>query len=68
MLFIIEMTPILYTYDSLKKTREIINKRKEAGDIPPDYKKNFLEKLIYQWANWIFCFGRPRLVKFLSNL
>jgi len=39
--------PIL-TYKPIATMREMISHREEAGDIPPDYKKDFLGKLIKQ--------------------
>ena len=38
--------PIILTYDALKDTKFMISKRDEAGQIPPDFKKEFLERII----------------------
>jgi len=44
--FIRKMTPIIFTYDAIKETRLKIEEKGETGQIPPDYKKEFLERLI----------------------
>jgi len=44
--YLIKIAPSIFAYDPITKTKEMIGRGKEAGDIPPDYKKNFLEKLI----------------------
>ena len=44
--YLIKIAPSIFAYDPITKTKEMIGRGKEAGDIPPDYKKNFLEKLL----------------------
>lgn len=44
--YLIEIAPIIFTYDAIMKTKKFIEVKEEAGDIPPDYKKNFLKKLL----------------------
>lgn len=44
--FIIKTAPAIMIYSAILKSRELIDNRKEAGDLPPDYKKNFIEKLL----------------------
>lgn len=44
--FLIEVTPKILLYNPLIKTSELISRRKEAGDIPPNFKRVFLEKLL----------------------
>ena len=44
--FIRKMAPIIFTYDAIKETRLKIEEKGETGQIPPDYKKEFLERLI----------------------
>jgi len=38
--------PLVVLHEPLFSIKELISKRTEAGDIPPDYKRNFLEKLL----------------------
>lgn len=44
--FLLEMTPIILAYPTLKKTLNEADKLKEKGFIPAKYKKKFLEDLI----------------------
>jgi len=44
--YLIKIAPLIFAYGPIAKMEELIGKGKEAGDIPPDYKKNFLEKLL----------------------
>jgi len=44
--YLIKIAPSIFAYAPIVKMEELIGKGKEAGDIPPDYKKNFLEKLL----------------------
>jgi len=44
--YLIDITPSIFAYKPIAQTLQIISKQKEAGDIPPNYKKNFLEKLL----------------------
>jgi len=44
--FLLEFNPSILLYEPLLRTREVISGRKEAGDIPPEYKKGFIEKLL----------------------
>jgi len=43
---LIKYTPIILGYKPILKTIEMIGVRKEAGDIPPDYKRDFIQKLL----------------------
>lgn len=44
--YLIKIAPLIFSYVSIIRMKELIGRGKEAGDIPPDYKKNFLEKLL----------------------
>lgn len=44
--FILDFAPSIYVYGPLARTTDMIGAREEAGEIPPDYKKPFLEKLL----------------------
>jgi len=44
--FLLSFSPIIHLYGPLRRTNEIISSREEAGEIPPDYKKIFIEKLL----------------------
>ncbi|KXB08208.1 hypothetical protein AKJ58_00640 [candidate division MSBL1 archaeon SCGC-AAA385D11] len=44
--FLVSRTPLLFSCDAIKATTGEIGERIEAGEIPPDYKKNFLRKLL----------------------
>lgn len=44
--YLIKMTPMIFAYNPIIKMKKMIEKGEEAGDIPPDYKKSFLEKLL----------------------
>ena len=44
--YIIKKTPVIFGYKPILKTIEMIGARKEAGDIPPDYKRDFIQKLL----------------------
>ncbi len=43
---IIKTAPAIITFSAVLKSRKMIDGREEAGDIPPDFKKNFVEKLL----------------------
>ncbi|MEM2900654.1 MAG: AAA family ATPase [Thermoplasmata archaeon] len=43
---LIEKSPIVFTYSAINYANKIISQRKEAGEIPPKYRKGFLEGLI----------------------
>ncbi len=44
--YLIKIVPSIFAHGPIVIMKELIGRRKEAGDIPPDYKKNFLEKLL----------------------
>jgi len=44
--YLISIAPLIFAFDAISSTYEAISKREEAGEIPPDYKKNFLDKLL----------------------
>ena len=44
--FVFKMTPVILVFDALKETKLKIEEKGETGQIPPDYKKEFLERLI----------------------
>lgn len=44
--YLLKVAPLLFAYSAIRKTKGIIAEKEEAGDIPPDYKKNFLKKLL----------------------
>jgi len=44
--FLLNFTPIIYLYKPLLKASGIIGAREESGEIPPDYKRVFIEKLL----------------------
>ena len=44
--YLLTIAPSIFAYDPIVKTKRLIERGEEAGDIPPDYKKNFLEKLL----------------------
>ena len=44
--YIINMAPSLFIYDSIVKSSKLISTKEEAGDIPSDYKRHFIEKLL----------------------
>jgi DNA sulfur modification protein DndD len=44
--YMIDKAPSIFVFDAISKTRQILGEKKEAGEIPPDYKKNFIEKLL----------------------
>lgn len=44
--YLIKIAPPILASNVIYETQAIISKRKEAGEIPPAYKKNFLEKLL----------------------
>jgi DNA sulfur modification protein DndD len=43
---LIQESPIVFTYSAINYANKIISQRKEAGEIPPKYRKGFLEGLI----------------------
>mgnify|MGYP001121164503 CR=1 FL=1 len=44
--YLIEVFPSIIAYDPIIKMKQLISGKQESGDIPPDFKKNFLEKLL----------------------
>jgi len=44
--YLVEMAPQIFGWRAITQTWDIIDKAKEAGEIPPDIKKNFLKKLL----------------------
>jgi len=44
--YLIDMAPSILACSAIIKTKKMISGREEAGEIPPDYKKNFIEKLL----------------------
>lgn len=44
--YLIDIAPAIFAFEPIAQTLQIIDKGEEAGDIPPEYKKNFLEKLL----------------------
>jgi len=44
--FIFRSAPTIYLSGPLLRTTEMISAREEAGEIPPEYKKPFLEKML----------------------
>lgn len=44
--YLIGVAPLIFAYDPIIKTKKLVDKGEEAGDIPPDYKRIFLEKLL----------------------
>lgn len=44
--YILNKAPSVLVFNVLSKTRELLKGKKESGEIPPDYKKNFIEKLL----------------------
>lgn len=46
--YLLENTPVLFTYEAIQDVLKMIGEREEAGDIPPDVKRDFVEKLLKQ--------------------
>lgn len=44
--FLLEEAPKSLLIESTLRTRELLDKKEEAGEIPPSYKKNYIEKLL----------------------
>lgn len=44
--YVLKMAPVILTYDALVYTKGKIEEKGESGQIPPDYKKEFVERLI----------------------
>lgn len=44
--YLIDMAPSIFIYKAIIKTNKIIDKKEEAGEIPPYYQKDFIEKLL----------------------
>ncbi|KXB07692.1 hypothetical protein AKJ51_00255 [candidate division MSBL1 archaeon SCGC-AAA382A20] len=44
--YIIEHTPLVFSLDQLNETRELIRDKKDTGDIPPNFRKEFIENLL----------------------
>jgi len=43
---LIESAPAIFAFEAIEKTTNILSTRKDAGDIPPNFKRSFLEKLL----------------------
>lgn len=46
--FLIKFAAPIFAYEPISKTKKLISGRKEAGEIPPDYKRTFIENLLKQ--------------------
>jgi DNA sulfur modification protein DndD len=44
--YLLRIAPCILAYSAIHMTNELVSEKEEAGDIPPDYKKNFLKKLL----------------------
>lgn len=44
--YLIKETSNIYLYDAMFKTSQMISEKEDSGDIPSDYKRNFIEKLL----------------------
>jgi len=44
--YLIKFAPSLFVYESIVNASKLISTKEEAGDIPSDYKRNFIEKLL----------------------
>lgn len=44
--YLLRVAPSILAYGAIHITKGLISEKEEAGDIPPDYKKNFLKKLL----------------------
>jgi len=44
--YLIKFAPSLFIYESIVNASKLISTKEEAGDIPSDYKRNFIEKLL----------------------
>jgi len=47
---IIEIAPVIYSQQAIKKTSELIGEEESLGSIPPKYQKNFIESLLKDGA------------------
>jgi len=43
---LLKFAPIIFSHEALSSSRDSISVREEAGEIPPDYKRHFIEQLI----------------------
>jgi len=46
--YLLELTPPLFCRDAIITAKKKIEEREDSGQIPPDYKKGFLERLLEQ--------------------
>jgi len=44
--YLIDKTPHIFLYTAILRTLHMIAEKEESGDIPSDYKRNFIEKLL----------------------
>lgn len=44
--FLITKAPVILCHNAISKTIRLISEREEAGDLPPDYKRDFIEKIL----------------------
>lgn len=44
--YLIEIAPLILTYEPIYKMKRLIDAKEDSGDIPPDYKRNFIDKLL----------------------
>lgn len=44
--YLIKFAPSLFVYESIVNASKLISTKEEAGDIPADYKRHFIEKLL----------------------
>lgn len=44
--YLARMAPLVFGHRAITATRDQIDKRKEAGDVPPQYRKGFVERLL----------------------
>ena len=44
--YLINFAPSLFAYESIVNASKLISTKEEAGDIPSDYKRHFIEKLL----------------------
>lgn len=46
--YLIDNSKIIMGYECISKTKDMISQKVEQGEIPPEYKKGFIEKLLEQ--------------------
>lgn len=44
--FLTDKTPLILNFEDCLNVSELLKEKKEAGEIPPDYKKNFIDRLL----------------------